>query len=503
MTSKSTPTPKKLSKPSGSVWKGRDYQLKAVKFLYERRVGGLFLDPGLGKTSITLAAISKLKANGELEGKRIIIVAPLRVCYSVWPKEIQKWSNFSHLSAVVLHGKDKEKLLWEDHDIYLINPEGLEWLFGIHKVRSEITGKVAVIHDSQRVKKLKLGMLVVDESDKFKHPNSIRFKIIRPLLPLFGWRWILTGTPTANGLMDLFGQVYLMDLGRSLGAYITHFRRNFFDSTGFGGYTYIPKFDAAERIQKLLKPLVLRMEARDYLKDLPVPVPNYLYVELPPKAKKAYLDMEKKLITVLSESRVTAESVAVSYNKCRQLANGAIYKDAEERKAARFKQETWIEIHDEKIQALRELHAEINGAPLLVAYDFEHDLERLRKAFPKAVCAADYSAKAFAEVEERWNAGEIPMLLGHPQSLGHGMNLQGACQHVAWYAGTFNLALYKQFNERVLRDGNKHAQVFIHHILAAGTIDEVMFLDVESKALDQESFLEALKRYAKTKPKIF
>lgn len=515
-TSKST-TPKKVpSKQSPSVsllpeefmaapkpkpWTPHDYQKKAIKFMIERMAAALFLDPGLGKTSICLGAFKILKKQGMVQ--KAYIVAPLRVCYSVWPREIEKWADFNGLKVEVLHGPDKEEALKREADIYVINPEGLEWLFGVKKVRSERTGKVSVTHDTKRVKSLKLedAMLIVDESTKFKHSGSQRFKILRPILPRFRRRYILTGTPAPNGLMDLFGQVYILDLGKSLGQFITNYRNTFFDATGFGGFEWVPKPDTPKKIETLLKPLALRMEARDYL-ELPEEVVNPIYVDLPADAMRVYKEMEVEMLAMLEgQEVVTAVSAGAASNKCRQIANGGIYREDYIRAQAKCRSERWLDLHTAKIDATVDLVEELNGKPVLIAYDFEHDLHRLLKAFGKDTpyIGGGVSGAKAAAIECAWNRGEIPILLGHPAAMGHGLNLQEAGQHIIWHSLTYDLELYDQFIKRVLRQGNKHSRVFIHQLVARGTVDELILLALGDKNHTQQTFLKALKGYAKLK----
>ena len=222
-----------LFKPSSTPWKPHNYQKKAVKFLLEHAASALFLDPGLGKTSITLAAIKMLKKKKLLN--KVLLIAPLRVCYSVWPKEIEKWTEFNDLKVVVLHGKHKDKALEEDADIYVINPEGLDWLLQVKKEKTA-SGKTKVALDLRRWKQLGFDTLIVDELSKFKNTNTNRFKSIKLILGTFGRRWGLTGSPASNGLLDLFGQCFVIDQGRTLGPYITHYRMKYFNPTydGFG-----------------------------------------------------------------------------------------------------------------------------------------------------------------------------------------------------------------------------------------------------------------------------
>jgi SNF2 family DNA or RNA helicase len=459
-------------------WIPHNYQKNVMKFMLENASAGLFLDPGLGKTSCTFGTLKVLKAKRMM--KSALVIAPLRVCYAVWPRESEKWKDFNDMKVVVLHGKDKEANLSIKADIYVINPEGLEWLFS-----------------NPRFKKLAPDILVIDESSRFKNTQAKRFKALKPWLKTFRRRYILTGTPAPNGLLDLFGQIYILDLGKSFGPYITKFKNDFFDPSGFGGFTWRPKPDTAERINELLKPLTIRLEDKDYLEipQLVTSPETDIIIDLPDDARKIYHDLEKEMIAKLSETEVlTALSAATASMKCRQLANGCVYRQLEYTPA--MKEDRWHYVHDEKIRALEDFVSELNGKPLLVAYEFVHDMERIRKAFPTATFVADISAAKFADVERRWNAGEIEMLVGHPASIGHGLNLQESGNHIVFYGPTWDLELYDQFIKRILRQGNKSSHVFVYHILARNTVDFAVMRALRGKAKVQNSLLESLKDYA-------
>lgn len=427
------------------------------------------------------------------------VIAPLRVAHCVWPNEVEKWEDFKHFKVSVLHGPHKDKLLEEGADIFVINPEGLDWLFGVMKKRSEKTGKVSVDVDMKRVRSLDLdrAMLAVDESTKFKNTASLRFKSLKMVLPFFRRRYPLTGTPTPNGLMDLFGQIYIVDLGKSLGQYITHYRREFFIPTGFGGFDYKLQPGAVERILERIAPITLRMKSEDYL-ELPEKVVVPIYIELPPKVMAFYKKMERDLLVQLKSGEVlTAVHAGAASNKCRQVINGGIYRDEEFRQLAKVSSEKWIDLHECKVDAVHELFDELSGAPLMVAYEFEHDLYRLRKRFPKAeVIGGGVSAKKSKEIERAWNDGQIEMLLAHPAAVGHGLNLQSCCRHVCWHSNTYDFELEDQFNKRVLRQGNNAPTVFIYKVIAVGTVDELMITSIGDKDHVQTSFLDNLKRFA-------
>jgi SNF2 family DNA or RNA helicase len=481
-----------LSKP----WAPHDYQKKAVKFLIEHAASALFLDPGLGKTSITLAAIKLLKKK-KLLGK-VLLIAPLRVCHSVWPKEILKWTDFKDLKISILHGPKKDDALEEEADIYVINPEGLSWLLDAQVVKLQ-NGKTKVDVDVRRFKALGFDTLVIDELSKFKHTNTNRFKALKFVLGTFNRRWGLTGSPAPNGLEDLFGQCYCLDQGRTLGPYITRYRMKYFEQ-GYDGFSWNLREGAEKEIYERLRPLVLRMAANDYL-ELPKLIENNIMVELPPKVRKIYEVLEKDLIAQIEEGTVTAATAAAVSVKIRQVASGGIYLDQDIEaliKLPKSKRE-WVNLHYEKVDALADLIEELQGSPLLVAYDFQHDLDRIREKLGKDVpyIGGGVSVKRSSELERQWNAGQLPVLFGHPQSIAHGLNLQEVGNHVAWHSMTWDYELYDQFIRRVLRQGNKSKHVFVHHILANDTIDEVMLTTIKGKRRGQNALFDALKKMRK------
>lgn len=438
-----------------------------MEFLVENAEAGLFLSPGLGKTSVTLGAFKALRAAGFVN--KMLVIAPLRPCYSVWPREVKKWSQFNELSVGVLHGPKKDKILQEDHDIYTINPEGLRWLFG--KMRGTIPFE----------------MLVIDESSKFKAVNTQRFKTLKPHLPKFRRRYILTGSPAANSLLDLFGQIYVMDLGKTFGPYITHYRNRFFHQTGFGGYDWALKPGADKEIYDHIAPRVLRMSAEDYL-EMPPLIIKDIEIELPPKARAMYDQLENALRLDFKEGRVVAANAAVASMKCRQIANGGIYLDRAER--------SWQQIHDAKTEALSDLIEELEGQPALIAYSFHHDLDRLKKALGKDTphIGGGVSGKVSDAICERWNRGELRALIGHPQSMGHGLNLQEAGRAVIWYSLDWSLENYEQFIQRVYRQGQKE-RVFVYRIIAKNTVDEAVVKALTRKDKTQSALFNALKDY--------
>lgn len=382
-----------------------------------------------------------------------------------WPDEIEKWEDFSDLSYTIVHGAHKAYNLALPRDIYLINPEGLPWLF-----ESDI-GKRRLEH---------LDLLVVDESRKFANSQSKRFKSLKPYLPCFKRRWILTGTPAPNGLEDLFGQVYILDLGRSLGRFITHYRREFFHLGGYSLYDWRPNNDAWEKVTEKISPLVLRMSAEDYL-EMPELVNVTTTVVLGGEERKLYDQLQEDL--VIPERGIVAATQAVAGVKLRQVANGAVYDE----------DHNWQEIHTGKLDALEDLLDEIGEKPVLLLYEFDHDRERILKRIPGfEVLGSGVSESKFQDMVRRFNAGKLPRLAGHPASMGHGLNLQGACHHVIWFGIPWDLDYYDQAVARIYRQGQKSETVFVYHIVAKDTKDEEVMEALIAKDDRQQKFLKAL-----------
>jgi hypothetical protein len=418
---------------------------------------GLFLDPGLGKTSICLAALRILKKLKYAE--KVLIICPLRPAYVTWPGEIWKWVEFNDFTYSILHGPEKDDRLQEDVDLYIINPEGLKWLL--------TPGKTLPPFDT----------LIIDESTKFKESQSKRFKLLRVILPRFKRRWILTGTPMPNSMMDLFSQIYILDGGSSLGRYITHFRNSFFVKSGWNAWDWKPAPGAFERMVDKIAPLVMQLKAEDYLE---MPELNFKNVEviLPDAAMKAYLEVEDVFITRLEEHDVVAANAAAAGVKCRQIANGAVYIG-----------EGFTHIHDVKLDALEDLLEELNGHPVLLLYEFDHDRQRIMSRFPSCT---DIKGGDIAEMVDRFNRGDIGVLLGHPASMGHGLNLQGACHHVIWFGITWNFEHYDQAIRRVYRQGQTANMVLVYHIVAKDTLDERVLEVLARKDRSQQDLFSAI-----------
>ena len=450
-------------------WEPHEYQKKAVKFLVSNGSGQLWLDPGLGKTSITLEAFKILKQAGAV--KKALIVAPLRPAYAVWPEEIKKWDNFASISITVIHGPNKDKSIEDMSDIHVINFEGLQWLAKV------LNGKP-----------FPYDMLVVDEISYLKNTRTERFKSLAVFLDRFKRRFGLTGSPAPNSLLDVFGPQLVIDRGATFGRFITHFRTNYFYQTGFGGYTWALKENSADTIYSLLADKVLRMKAEDYL-DMPELLLNRVYVDLPKAARAVYKELEDKLLIEFESNQVTATNAAVAVGKCQQIANGAVYIDGNEREIK--------EIHEEKLNAVEELVEGLNGKPCIIGYHFRHDLQRLKKLVPHAPhIGSGSTGKEMQAVIDKWNNGEYPVLLAHPQSAGHGLNLQGAGHAVIWFSNTWSLEIYEQFIRRLWRQGQRN-NIVVHQIIAKDTIDEAIVAAISSKDKTQQALMDAVRDYTK------
>ena len=465
-------------------WEPRSHQKSMVKWLIQHPEAALFADPGLGKTSAAASAFQYLqRAKGV---RKALVIAPLRVAFMVWTHdeggELSKWSNFKTITTTLLHGSLKDERLNDDVDLYIINPAGLKWLIE--------SGGLAQL--------LKRGVdtLIVDELSKLKHPKTQLFKMLKPFLPRFKRRWGLTGSPASNGLLDLFGQVYALDLGKRLGKFITHYRHQYFLPTGYKGYVWKPQEGAEDRIYYQLRDLAQSMRAEDHL-DLPDLIEQNIWVDLPPPVRRAYVTLEADLIAQLEDRTVTAANAAVASGKCRQVASGGIYAseivDLDVPGLTRTKRET-IHLHDEKTNALSDLVDELQGTPLLIVYEFQHDLERIRKALGDVPAInGQTSAREGQQLANAWNKGELPLLAGHPAAMGHGLNLQGFGSHIAFYSLTWNFELYDQTVRRVYRAGQKAKRVIVHRILARNTVDADIAQVLESKERTQSQLLDALK----------
>lgn len=479
-------------------WNPHGGQKRIVKYLLEHAAAAIWADVGIGKTSAVLAAFKVLKRRGV--ASRMLVVAPLKPCYLVWGPEREKWEDFAGLRLEVLHGPGKGKALARDADIYVINPEGLAWLLNAVRTRTA-SGRVAVSVDLREFRKLGFDTLLVDELTFFKHHSSGRHKALKAILGTFARRWGLTATPAPNGLIDVFAQTYIIDMGRSFGPYITHYRNQYFIPS-YSGFGWTLKKGADELIYERLKPVTLRLSNADYV-ELPELVEIEAKFDLPAEARRIYDELEDDMISRIGETKVIASNAAAVSTKCRQVASGGVYLDADAlaasktltRAVGRGKVRAWLDVHDEKTDIIEELVNELQGSPLLVAYDFNHDLARLQKRFPKAPFIGGGTTPSSAtQTAAAWNCGDVPLLFGHPASIAHGLNLQsGPCQHVAWYSMTWRRDYYDQLNGRIRRQGSTHKRIFVHHILARRTVDEDIVWALRHKGRVQNALLDAMK----------
>ena len=326
-------------------------------------------------------------------------------------------------------------------------------------------------------------MLVVDESTKFKSASAKCFKALKAMLPQFDRRVILTGTPSPNGLQDLWSQIFLLDEGERLGKRITHYRERFFYRGGFRGYEWVAHRTSQKEIESRIADIVLRLDAADYL-QMPELITNDIEVELPADVKKAYRQLERELLFALGDTEMQTTSAGAKYLACRQIANGGIY---DEDKVAQH-------VHAAKVDALDSIYSELQGKPLLVAYQFNHDLQRLRSwNRAPAICGETAPAEADKIIRD-WNAGRLPLLYVQPQAMSHGLNMQGAGNDIVWFGLTDNLETYLQTNARIYRQGVK-ANVRVHRLLCKGTVDMLMRKRIDNKEESQKSLLDSLRDY--------
>jgi SNF2 family DNA or RNA helicase len=465
-------------KRSAKPWKPWNYQKLGLRMMLEDPRSGLLLDPGMGKTSITLAEISIRLAEGQI--KRALIIAPKRALYEVWPQEMAAWKDFHHMRFALVHGPNKDKVLRSlkpYHNILLINPESF----------------LRLARDPQALKLLNAQELVIDESSFWKEGRSLRFKALRPLLEKFNYRHILTGSPRPKNYLDLWSQIYILDRGAALGQYVSHFRNEHFYRTGYGLYTWALLDDHDKVINERIAPMVLRLDARDHLK-LPQTPSRVHKVTMPASAARVYADTEDKLMSTLFSQPLVNSAAARA--KCCQIANGAVYVDdpEDDKRDRKYKV-----IHTKKVEALLELYDELQGEPLLVGIGYYHDVTQINKVFGSKIPCLNggTSTGDFSRIVADWNAGRLPLLLGHPASMGHALNMQ-ACggRHIAYFCLPDNYNNYDQMFRRVWRQGNKAPFCMRHHFITAGTVDEAKMANLKAKGNGQNAFLQAMKEYA-------
>ncbi len=443
------------------LWTPHRYQIDGVNFLLSHNCGALFLDPGMGKTSIVLRALQEVKKAGY---KKTLIIGPLRVIHSSWPDEIQGWDNFNDLKFEIFHGKDPELVRNSTADIILVNFDYIQKM--VKKCKPD-----------KFVEYYQIGGIVIDELTAYKSVNSQRYKTMKHIVEKAAFRWGLTGSPVANRLIDIFGQAYILDLGATFGKYVTHFRNRYFRPTGYGGYKYELQNDACrDEIYRGISKLGLRLAAEDYL-IMPECIENKIKIQLPDNAHKIYKEIEKYLITTLNDQVMTVANRAAALNKCRQITGGSVYLNAGE---TEFQQ-----IHTAKVEALKILYEELQGEQLLVYVGFRSEAEYLKTVFPFAsVVIGGTPVSEFQSIKNAWDSKDVGMLIAHPASLGHGVNLQRGGHHVCWYTLTWDYELYDQCVRRLLRQGQRD-HVTVHKLLVPGTTDTYVNKVLDTKKTGQ------------------
>lgn len=435
-----------------------EYQEYAKEFIVSRKVSALFLDCGLGKTVITLTAIWELLLD-YFEIRRVLVIAPFRVSRDTWSGELEKWNHLSGIEMSLVLGSEKERraALNKRVNVYVINRENVEWL--VENYRWDFD------------------MVVIDELSSFKSHKAKRFKALKKVRPVVKRIVGLTGTPAPNGLIDLWAEIGILDMGQRLGRFIGGYRERFFVPDKRSRemvFSYKPREGAEETIYGLISDICISMKAVDYL-EMPECIYNQVEVAMSDQEMKLYGQLEKDMLLPFADGDIDAVNAAALSGKLMQMANGAVYDENGNVK----------HIHDRKMEALEDLIEAANGKPVLIAYWYKHDLDRIKKR----VDAVELDT---AEDMQKWNAGEIPVAVIHPASAGHGLNLQAGGSTLIWFGLTWSLELYQQTNARLWRQGQKET-VVIHHLVAKDTLDEKVMLALEKKDCGQSALVEAVK----------
>lgn len=444
-----------------------NYQVVAKDFIIGHPYAAVILDMGMGKTATTLSAVNELMFD-RFEVTKVLVIAPLRVANTVWSDEIEQWAELRHLrySKIVGTPKQRKEALQKDADIYIVNRENLPWLV------------------EQCSPYFKWDMVVIDELSSFKSWQSKRFKAFMAMRPYMKRIVGLTGTPSSNGLMDLFAEFKVIDGGERLGRFIGEFRSRYFEEGRRNGnivYEYIPMDYAECQIQDKISDITISMKALDYL-DMPELISTKKLVRMSEKEKEKYSQFKKEyVLSELDGLEVTAANAASLTNKLVQLSNGAVYSD----------DHTVVALHEQKLDALEDILESANGEPVLVAYWFKHDLARIFGRLEKLKVKSRV-LKTEEDIRE-WNKGNVPVGLLHPAGAGHGLNLQKGGHHLVWFGLTWSLELYQQTNARLWRQGQEAETVVIQHIVTEGTIDEEILKALENKDAQQERLIEAVK----------
>ena len=441
-----------------------DYQKRAIGMIGREKTVFLLADVGLGKTVMALEAIRLSKRPG-------LVMAPLNACFNTWPDEIKKWTP--ELTHTILHGPQKQMRARLKRHIYILPYSSLKWYY-----ESCTTKKIP----------MRQMFLVLDESSFVKNPSTNRFKMLKKMFALFPeWRLCLSATPSSNGLQNLWSQVFMLDKGKRLETSYYRFRDKYFIYTGPPRYQTLPLPETEDKIHAKLLDISFRLDGDDYL-ELPEVTYNRINVKLPPKAAKDYARMEREFCLEIEAGPITAINSAALSMKLRQIVQGGVYRDDGSTK--------WI--HTAKVDALKELLEGAAGNPILCAIEFKFEAELIKQKIDKKVpmITGGTPARISRAYIQQWNKGKIPLLLCHPASLGHGVNLQQGGHMVLWFGLTWNLEYYIQLNGRLARQGQKNA-VIINHLLAEGTIDERVFGVLKQKDSTQRDLLDSLRDFAK------
>ena len=438
-----------------------DYQKYATKFIIDHPVAAILLQMGLGKSVITLTAIQQLLAIGSVH--RVLVIGPLRVARDTWPAEIEKWDHLSRLEYSVAVGTESERraALMLDVPIHIINRENVQWLIESSHIPFEYD------------------MIVIDELSSFKNHQAKRFKSLMKQRHRVSRVVGLTGTPSSNGLMDLFAEYKLLDMGKRLGRFITQYRQDFFvpDKCGFDRvYSWKPRPGAEQEIYRRISDITVSMKSVDFLK-MPECVINRVPVAMDSNERELYDELKTELVLSLGDDIIDAKNAAALSGKLTQMSNGAVYSEAGDA----------IRLHDRKLDALEDLIEAANGNPVLVAYWYQHDIQRIQERFPKV-----RTLRTSRDIAD-WNAGKIPVAAIHPASAGHGLNLQAGGSTLVWFGLTWSLELYQQTNARLWRQGQQAETVVIHHIITTDTIDEQIMDALERKDRTQAALIDAVR----------
>lgn len=442
-----------------------NYQSYCIQRIVQDPAVGLFLRPGLGKTSITLTAVNVLRYL-RWEIARVLVIAPKKVAEATWSKEAAKWDHLQHLKVVTVLGSTAKRIraLNTPADVYVINRENVPWLVDYYK------------------QAWPFDMLVCDESTSFKNPQSKRFKALKLIRRFCKKVVLLTGTPSSKGLIDLWAQVYLLDEGARLGKTISQYRERYFIANTHGGHftDYKPKSDAEAAVLEAISDICVSMKAEDYL-ELPECVEHEIPVVLEEKTKREYDQFERDLLLEIDDETITAQGAAVLTGKLLQFCNGAVYNADKQ----------GLIVHDCKLDAYMELLERLDGEPVITFYSFKHDLDRILDRLAKT--KRRVRVYRGPQDEDDWNAGKIDVLLAHPASCAYGLNLQAGGRHIVWYGLNWSFELNDQGRCRLRRQGSEFDKVFIHYLVVQDGVDEDVMAAIRARADTHETVMTALK----------